>query len=86
MEAMSAGCALVASSTRPVEEVVEHGVSGLLVDFFQPRQAADAMCAVLENPGAFKPMRQKARETIVTRYSIRELWPRRHAWMSRFVR
>ena len=86
MEAMSAGCALVASRTQPVEEVIEHGVNGLLVDFFQPRQAADAMCAVLENPEAFKPMRQKARETIVTRYAIRELWPRRHAWMSQFVR
>jgi len=86
MEAMSAGCAMVASKTPPVEEVVEDGVNGLLVDFFQPGQAADAMCAVLENPEQFQPMQKKARETIVSRYAIRDLWPRRLGWMNRFAR
>jgi len=81
MEAMSAGCALVTSRTAPVEEVVEHGVNGLMVDFFQPQQTADAVCAILENPGQFTSMRAKARETIVSRYAIRDLWPRRQAWM-----
>jgi len=86
MEAMSAGCAVVASRTPPVEEVVEDGVNGILVDFFQPRQAADALCVILENPAAFQAMRGKARESMVSRYAIRDLWPRRHAWMNRFVR
>ncbi len=86
MEAMSAGCAMVASRTQPVEEVIDHGVNGLLVDFFQPSQAADAICAILEAPENFRQMRLKARETIVTRYSIRDLWPRRYQWLSQFVR
>lgn len=86
MEAMSAGCALVASRTPPVEEVIEHGVNGLLVDFFQPGQAADAICEILEAPENFRQMRLKARETIVSRYSIKDLWPRRYQWISHFVR
>jgi len=86
MEALSAGCALVASRTPPVEEVVEHGLNGLLADFFQPGQIADTLCAVLENPEAYRAMREKARESITTRYAIRDLWPRRLEWMSRFVK
>ncbi|MFZ4774858.1 MAG: glycosyltransferase [Terrimicrobiaceae bacterium] len=86
LEALSAGCALVASRTPPVEEVVEDGVNGILVDFFQPRQAAQAICTILENPDAFKPLRKKARETVVTRYAIRDLWPRRYSWMNQFAR
>ena len=34
LEAMAAGCALVCSATPPVEEVLDHGTSALLVDFF----------------------------------------------------
>ena len=36
LEAMAAGCALVCSATPPVEEVLEHNSSALLVDFFTP--------------------------------------------------
>ncbi|MDD5168551.1 MAG: glycosyltransferase family 4 protein, partial [Syntrophales bacterium] len=41
MEAMSAGCLIVASRTPPVMEMIEDGVNGMLVDFFSPREIAD---------------------------------------------
>ena len=33
LEAMSAGCAIVASDTAPVREAIRHGEIGQLVDF-----------------------------------------------------
>ena len=50
LEAMAAGCALVASDTAPVQEVLEHGRSGLLVDFFDPSAQAGAIEYLLDRP------------------------------------
>ncbi len=50
LEAMAAGCSIVASATSPVEEVLEDSHSALLVDFFSPKQQADAIERLLDNP------------------------------------
>jgi len=50
LEAMAAGCSIVASATPPVEEVLEHGHSALLVDFFDPMEQAQAMASLLAHP------------------------------------
>ena len=50
LEAMAAGCALVCSATPPVEEVLEHNSSALLVDFFSPQAQADALASLLDDP------------------------------------
>ena len=50
LEAMAAGCALVCSATPPVEEVLEHNSSALLVDFFSPHAQAEALARLLDNP------------------------------------
>ncbi|MCB4406935.1 glycosyltransferase [Synechococcus sp. MU1642] len=49
LEAMAAGCALVCSATPPVEEVLEHKSSALLVDFFSPQAQAKALALLLDN-------------------------------------
>ena len=54
-EAMAAGCALVASNTAPVREVVEDGVNGRLVDFFDAEELADTVADVLARPAEFAP-------------------------------
>ena len=70
LEAMSAGCLIVGSRTPPVEEVIEHGGNGLLVDFFSPDEIAQRVCEALESPHAFNSLRQNARETILDRYDL----------------
>jgi glycosyltransferase involved in cell wall biosynthesis len=70
LEAMAAGCVVIGSRTPPVEEVIAHEQSGLLVDFFSTRQIADAVDAVLDHPDRMEAVRVRARETIVGRYDL----------------
>lgn len=72
LEAMAAGCAVIASNTSPVSEVINHGKNGLLVDFFSPDEIADAVDKLLDNPAKYQKMRQAARKTILDRYSIQQ--------------
>ena len=50
LEAAAAGCALVASTTPPVQEVLNHRRSALLVDFFSPQAQAAAIEELLDQP------------------------------------
>ncbi|MEN5314480.1 glycosyltransferase family 4 protein [Pseudomonas koreensis] len=63
LEAMSAGCVVVASDTAPVKEVVVHGRNGILVDFFQVESIAANVCSVLNYPSDFESIRKAARLT-----------------------
>ncbi len=70
VEAMAAGCLLVGSSTGPVKELVEDGVNGRLVDFFDPDALADTLASALRDPAAHAAMRAAARRTAVERYDL----------------
>lgn len=70
MEAMSSGCAVVGSATAPVQEVINDGVNGLLVDFFDPRGLAEAIAEVLKKPDLGQALGQAARTTIQTHYEL----------------
>ena len=75
MEAMSAGCLLIASDTPPVREVIKDGVNGLLTDFFSHDQLAARIHEALDNQEKLKPLRQAARQTILDHYSLHKLMP-----------
>ena len=77
IEAMSAGCLLVASNTDPVREVVRDGENGLLVDFFDTGALAERICETLDRPGDFAHLRDSARRTVVERYAAARLVPQR---------
>lgn len=85
MEAMAAGCLVVASNTAPVMEVIEDGFNGLLADFFSPKEIAARIDEALDKRTKMAPLRKKARDTIVHRYSLRELLPKRIEWVTRFA-
>jgi glycosyltransferase involved in cell wall biosynthesis len=71
MEAMSLECAIVASKTAPVQEVIEHERNGLLVDFFNPEDWVQSICRLLENPNLSKELGQSARRKIVSQYDLK---------------
>jgi glycosyltransferase involved in cell wall biosynthesis len=73
LEAMSAGCVIVGSSTQPVEEVIRDGENGLLVDIFSPEQISRRVVEVLADRHAYTALRQNARRTIVENYDLRTI-------------
>ncbi|MBG9388190.1 glycosyltransferase family 4 protein [Caenimonas aquaedulcis] len=70
LEAMSAGCLVLASGTPPVEEVISHGDNGLLFPFLQPQRLADAAIEALADPVRFLPLREQARKTIEEKFDF----------------
>lgn len=52
---MAAGRVVVASATQPVREVIEHGVNGLLFDFFDTELLVEHVVDVLGHPIVFPP-------------------------------
>lgn len=70
LEAMSSACAVVGSATPPVQEVVEDGVNGLLVDFFSPGDLAKAIADLLRDRERAARLGQAAREMVLSRYRL----------------
>lgn len=73
LEAMAAGCVLVASNVTPVTEVIEAGKNGVLVDFFDSVALAEKIAEVLAHPEQFKLIRGLARQTIVENYDLKTI-------------
>ena len=70
LESMSAGCTVVASRTGPVQEVMEHGRNGLLVDFFDVQALARQVVEVLADRAKYKHLGVRARQTVIERYDL----------------
>jgi glycosyltransferase involved in cell wall biosynthesis len=86
MEAMACECAIVASDTAPVAEVIEDGRTGLLFDFFDGPgmvERIDRLC----NDGALrKALGQAARAKILADYDLRTIClPRQFDWLERLA-
>lgn len=87
LEAMSAGCLVIGSSTPPVAEVIKDGHNGLLVDFFSPAEIAARIDDVLAHPGQMQQIRDNARQTIVSQYDMAEVCvPRQLSAMDSLMR
>ena len=73
LEAMSAGCLVVASDTAPVREVIEHGKNGFLTDFWDEERFADVIVDALKSKAKYKHLRENARQTICDGYDLKNL-------------
>ena len=71
MEAMSVGCLIVGSRTAPVEEVIKHEKTGLLVDFFNPIEIAETVTEALARREELRPLGLAARQHIIQHYDLK---------------
>ncbi len=71
LEVMAAGGVVVGSKTPPVEEVIEDGKNGFLVDFFDPEEIATKIANACAERRALQSVSQAARETILKKYALK---------------
>ena len=84
LEAMSLGCHVIGSRTAPVQEYIEDGVNGHLVDFFDTSALAEAILRALDQRGRDGALREAARQTAVTRCDLQTIClPKWRALLSR---
>lgn len=73
LEAMSAGCAIVASDTQPLREAIRHNETGRLVDFFDAQGLAKEVCDLLEQPGERARLGENARKFACEFYDLEKV-------------
>ena len=82
LEAMSCGCAVVASDTQPLHEVIQHDDNGLLVNFFDVAGLADQVCKLLDDPTTRQRLGIHAREFAQANYDLSTVClPQQLAWV-----
>ncbi len=87
LDAMACGAPILASSTPPVMEVMQDGVNGVLVDFFDVAAIAERLDWMLGHQAELRPLREAARRTAVERYDLATIcMPRQLALLDQVAR
>jgi glycosyltransferase involved in cell wall biosynthesis len=73
LEAMATGGMVVASRTAPVQEVIEDGINGRLVDFFSHQDLAEAVSKACLEGDSLDALRRAARETVAKRFDLKRI-------------
>ena len=83
LEAMSAGCAIVASDTQPLREAIVHDETGMLVNFFDPSALAQSVCELLNNPEERTRLSANARVFAQANYDLQTVClPKQLEWVA----
>ena len=78
LEAMSVGCAIVASDTQPLREAIAHNDSGRLVNFFDVAGLVNEVCALLDDPTARAKLGANARAFAQDNYDLKTVCLPKH--------
>jgi len=86
LEAMSIGCAIVASDTQPLHEAIDHGRTGVLTNFFDHDALADNIIALLNDPDQRKRLGKAAREFARIHYDLKRVClPQQLEWVKNLL-
>ena len=82
LEAMSVGCAIVASDTQPLREAIAHNDTGRLVNFFDVAGLVNEVCALLDDPTARAKLGANARAFAQDNYDLKTVClPKQLQWV-----
>jgi glycosyltransferase involved in cell wall biosynthesis len=82
LEAMSVGCAIVASNTQPLHEAIVDGVTGKLVDFFDIDGMVEEISGLLDRPEERAALGSRARQFAREHYDLKSVClPRQLQWV-----
>ncbi len=82
LEAMSAGCAIVASDTAPLREAIHHDQTGRLVGFFDPKALAQEVSQLLGDAEARVRLGAQARAFVEANYDLKAVClPKQIQWV-----
>lgn len=86
LEAMSAGCAIVASNTQPLHEAILQNETGRLVDFFNPAALAHEVASLLADPATRQRLGANARAFAQQHYDLQTVClPRQLDWVQGLI-
>lgn len=86
IEAMSAGCAIVASNTDPVKEVIKNHSNGLLTDFFDSRLLSENISNLAEDSMERKEFSIAARNLAIEKYDLNKIClPQQIQWVVNLI-
>jgi len=86
LEAMSIGCAIVASDTAPLREAIIHDDNGRLVDFFNVNELTAAICDLLDDAPARERLGTRARATAIAHYDLQTVClPEQLRWVAQLA-
>jgi glycosyltransferase involved in cell wall biosynthesis len=80
VNALSAGCLVLAGDVPPVREVIEPGRNGLLGPLFDTEELARLALSTLDDPAVFSPLREAARRLAKEKYSLEAAVPALHGF------
>jgi glycosyltransferase involved in cell wall biosynthesis len=82
LEAMSAGCTIVASDTQPLYEAIKDYETGRLVDFFDGDHLTQVICELLDDPEQRSKLSANARCFAQAQYDLNNVClPKQLAWV-----
>ena len=82
LEAMSVGCAIVASDTQPLREAITHDQTGRLFDFFDPQALVQQVEYLLQNPTERERLGGNARRFALDHYDLQTIClPQQLEWV-----
>lgn len=76
LNALACECPVLASDVAPVREIIRHGETGLLGDFFDVEGLANQALQVLREPASYRILGQAGRALIDAEYSLDRTYPR----------
>ena len=82
LEAMSAGCSIVASDTQPLHEAIKDGETGRLVNFFDQEALTQTLCELLDDSEQRAKLSSNARRFAQEHYDLKAVClPQQLAWV-----